>query len=448
MKILVVDDEKGIRESLRWSLEDEGFEVLLAENGYKALELLKGTSVDVVVLDLLLPDIDGLDVLRKIKKHYPEIPVIVMSGHGTIETAVKSIKLGAYNFLEKPISLDELMVDIENAVKMEKLYREKEAFWGSFAEEELVGKSEAIGKLKEDIEKVAKSDASVLIVGENGTGKGLVARLIHRKSPRRDGPFVEIQCSLVPEEFLELELFGCEVEASKDGRAKRGKIELADGGTLFLDEVGDLNEKAQSKLARVIEDKVIERLGGTRKIGVDVRIVASTRKDLRKEVEEGRFREDLFYRLNVVELRIPPLRERREDIKPLLEHFSRRFSKKYGKKLEFPQEALEVLESYHWPGNVRELRNLVERLFILQDEEVVGRDRLMSLLDLRGDESDPFSKEKLKDALRSFEREFILRKLRENRGNIAKTAKSIGIGRRNLYYRIKNLGIDLEGLRE
>ncbi len=446
--ILVVDDEKSICESLKGALEDEGFKVSVAECGEKALELLKKDYFDLVILDILLPDIDGLDVLKAIKKDDPDLPIIVMSGHGTIEIAVKAIKLGAYNFLEKPISLDELIIDIQNALKMERLHKTAQAYRESIAED-FIGVSDWAKRVRELIEQVSASDAPVLIVGENGTGKGIIARLIHRKSPRKDGPFVEIQCSMIPDEFIEMELFGCEANVAKDGKPKKGKLELAEGGSVFFDEIGDLSLKAQSRILKVIEDRVIERLGGSRLIGVDVKVFASTRKDLKKEVEKGNFREDLYYRLNVVKIEIPPLRKRREDIRPLADYFLKMFSSKYGKDIALSEDAYFVLENHTWPGNVRELRNTMERLCILGKDGIVDGKKMASFVESYTIDSDEiFSMDNLKDALRRFEREFIKRKLMENKGNIIQTAKKIGIGRRNLYYRIKNLGINLDDIRE
>ncbi len=450
--ILVVDDEKNIRESLKGVLEDEGYKVLLAESGRRAIDELSKNHVDVVLLDILLPDIDGIDLLRRIKSEDPGIPVVVMSGHGTIETAVKAIKLGAHNFLEKPLSIDELLISVENALRMEALDRTAKLYRDSvFEGEEFVAVSPASKKVLEMVDVISKTDVPVLIVGENGTGKGIIARLIHKKGVRAEGPFVEVQCSLISEEFVEVELFGCEASASRDGKTKKGKIELADGGTVFFDEVGDLGQKAQTRILRVIEERIIERTGGSRTIGVDVRVVASTRKDLGKEVSSGRFREDLYYRLNVVKIEIPPLRERKEDIKPLVDLFMEKLSSRYGRSIDLTDDAYERLMEHSWPGNVRELRNTLERLFILfRGDGTVDGDTISRYIEYPSSSVHDrlFSAKTLKDAIRDFEAEFIKAKLKENRGNVAKTARKLGMGRRNLYNRIKALGIDVESIRE
>ncbi len=450
--VLVIDDEKNIRESLKGVLEDEGYKVLLAESGRRAIDELSKNHVDVVLLDILLPDIDGIDLLRRIKSEDPGIPVVVMSGHGTIETAVKAIKLGAHNFLEKPLSIDELLISVENALRMEALDRTVRLYRDSvFEGEEFVAVSPASKKVLEMVDVISKTDVPVLIVGENGTGKGIIARLIHKKGVRAEGPFVEVQCSLISEEFVEVELFGCEASASRDGKTKKGKIELADGGTVFFDEVGDLGQKAQTRILRVIEERIIERTGGSRTIGVDVRVVASTRKDLGKEVSSGRFREDLYYRLNVVKIEIPPLRERREDIKPLVDLFMEKLSSRYGRSIDLTDDAYERLMEHSWPGNVRELRNTLERLFILfRGDGTVDGDTISRYIEYPSSSVHDrlFSAKTLKDAIRDFEAEFIKAKLKENRGNVAKTARKLGMGRRNLYNRIKALGIDVESIRE
>ncbi len=450
--VLVIDDEKNIRESLKGVLEDEGYKVLLAESGRRAIDELSKNHVDVVLLDILLPDIDGIDLLRRIKSEDPGIPVVVMSGHGTIETAVKAIKLGAHNFLEKPLSIDELLISVENALRMEALDRTAKLYRDSvFEGEEFVAVSPASKKVLEMVDVISKTDVPVLIVGENGTGKGIIARLIHKKGVRAEGPFVEVQCSLISEEFVEVELFGCEASASRDGKTKKGKIELADGGTVFFDEVGDLGQKAQTRILRVIEERIIERTGGSRTIGVDVRVVASTRKDLGKEVSSGRFREDLYYRLNVVKIEIPPLRERREDIKPLVDLFMEKLSSRYGRSIDLTDDAYERLMEHSWPGNVRELRNTLERLFILfRGDGTVDGDTISRYIEYPSSSVHDrlFSAKTLKDAIRDFEAEFIKAKLKENRGNVAKTARKLGMGRRNLYNRIKALGIDVESIRE
>ncbi len=449
--VLVVDDEKNIRESLKGVLEDEGYSVVLAESGEAALKRLASLHVDAVILDILLPDIDGIDVLRRIKKEDPTLPVIIMSGHGTVEMAVKAIKLGAHDFIEKPLSIDELLISLQNAIKMDTLDRAARAYRESVLEsEEFIGVSKKARDILKLVDAASSTDVPVLIVGENGTGKSLIARLVHRMSARKEAPFVEVHCSFISEDFADIDLFGCEASVSRDGRSKKGKIELADGGTVFFDEISDLSEKVQARILRLIEERVVERIGGSRTIWVDVRVIASTRKDIFKEVSSGRFREDLYYRLNVLKLEIPPLRERKEDIRPLADYFMGRFRLKYGRNISLTEDAYKRLEDHSWPGNVRELRNTLERIFILSESDVVSDKELARFIEVPSNsEIDRlFSFPTLKDALRNFEAEFIKAKLRENKGNVARTARSLGMGRRNLYNRIKALGIDIESVRE
>jgi len=454
-KILVVDDEDSIRTSLAGILEDEGFRVMFANDGVTALDAVRKELPDLVLLDIWMPRMDGIETLRKLKELYPALLIIMMSGHGTIETAVKSTKMGAYDFIEKPLSLDKLLVCIRNALGMMRLKDENETLRElAFRERQMTGSSPAMAKLKEQILLVAPSNASVLITGENGTGKELVARSIHFHSHRKDGPFVEVNCAAIPEELIESELFGHEKGAFTGAVAQRkGRFDLADGGTLFLDEIGDMSLKTQAKVLRILQERKFERVGGTRTIEVDVRIIAATNKVLEDEIRAGTFREDLYYRLNVVPFIVPPLRERRDDIPLLVEHFLEMFCRREGleRKMVTP-EALEMLVNCAWPGNVRELKNVVERLVIMTPGKSItashipesiaygdasrdaGTGRLDAVLELAS----------LREAREEFEKEFILQKLEEHNWNISKTAESIELERSNLYRKLKSYGIDVK----
>jgi len=454
-KILVVDDEDSIRTSLAGILEDEGFRVMFANDGVTALDAVRKELPDLVLLDIWMPRMDGIETLRELKELYPALLIIMMSGHGTIETAVKSTKMGAYDFIEKPLSLDKLLVCIRNALGMMRLKDENETLRElAFRERQMTGSSPAMAKLKEQILLVAPSNASVLITGENGTGKELVARSIHFHSHRKDGPFVEVNCAAIPEELIESELFGHEKGAFTGAVAQRkGRFDLADGGTLFLDEIGDMSLKTQAKVLRILQERTFERVGGTRTIEVDVRIIAATNKVLEDEIRAGTFREDLYYRLNVVPFIVPPLRERRDDIPLLVEHFLEMFCRREGleRKMVTP-EALEMLVNCAWPGNVRELKNVVERLVIMTPSKSItashipesiaygdvsrdaGTGRLDAVLELAS----------LREAREEFEKEFILQKLEEHNWNISKTAESIELERSNLYRKLKSYGIDVK----
>ena len=454
-KILVVDDEDSIRTSLAGILEDDGFRVLFANDGVTALDVVKKEMPDLVLLDIWMPRMDGIETLQKLKELYPALLVIMMSGHGTIETAVKSTKMGAYDFVEKPLSLEKLLLCIRNALGMLRLKDENETLRDlAFRDRQMTGSSPAMLKLKEQIKLVAPSNASVLITGENGTGKELVARSIHFHSHRKDKPFVEINCAAIPEELIESELFGHEKGAFTGAVAqKKGKFDLADGGTIFLDEIGDMSLKTQAKVLRILQERKFERVGGNRTIEVDVRIIAATNKVLEEEIRSGAFREDLYYRLNVVPFVVPPLRERREDIPALIEHFLEMFCVREGlERKNISLEALEVLKKGTWPGNVRELKNVVERLVIMSPGKTItvnhipesivsgeilhegGAGRLDTVLELHS----------LREAREEFEKEFILQKLEENGWNISKTAEAIELERSNLHRKIKSYGIELK----
>ncbi len=454
-KILVVDDEDSIRASLAGILEDEGFRVMHANDGITALDVLRRELPDLVLLDIWMPRLDGIETLRKIKELYPSLSVIMMSGHGTIETAVKSTKMGAYDFIEKPLSLEKLLVCVRNALGMMRLKDENDSLRVlAFGERQMIGTSPAMAKLKEQILLVAHSNASVLITGENGTGKELVARSIHFHSPRKDRPFVEVNCAAIPEELIESELFGHEKGAFTGAVSqKKGKFDLADSGTLFLDEIGDMSLKTQAKILRILQERKFERVGGNRTIEVDVRIIAATNKVLEEEIRAGSFREDLFYRLNVVPFTVPPLRERQQDIQPLVGHFLDMFCRREGVDHKtITPEAMEALKGYAWPGNVRELKNVMERLVIMTPGTTVdinhlpdsivsgelqregGAGRLDCVLELGT----------LREAREEFEKEFILQKLEENNWNISKTAEAIELERSNLYRKLKTYGIGVK----
>lgn len=449
--ILVVDDEQSIRESLDGILQDEGFRTLVAETGEEALALLADESPDLVLLDIWLPGMDGLETLRHIRKNHQEQLVVMMSGHGTIETAVKATKLGAYDFIEKPLSLEKLLICIENALKVNRLVEENRSLKARMAKEyEMVGTSPAIQSLKEQIAIAAPTSGWVLITGENGTGKELVARAIHHYSKRSDKPFVEVNCAAIPEELIESELFGHEKGAFTGATAQRkGKFDQAHEGSLFLDEIGDMSLKTQAKILRILQERKFERVGGNRTIEVDVRVIAATNKDLEEEIQEGNFRQDLYYRLNVLPFHVPPLRERREDIPLLAEHFFLYFCSKESREIKtLDHSAIEALTAYNWPGNIRELKNIIERLVIMSPRQTITAEDLPSSIQ-RTRDRDPGSKTylpsdgvSLKQAREDFEREFILQKLHENEGNISRTAEAIEMERSNLHRKIKSYGIE------
>jgi two-component system nitrogen regulation response regulator NtrX len=447
--VMLVDDEKDIRDSLTGVLKDEGYEVVAAANAEEAFKKLEARSPEVVLLDIWLPGMDGTEALKEIKLKHPGIPVIMISGHANIETAVRTTKLGAYDFIEKPLSLDKVVLTVEHAIEHKRLLEEnrqlKQKAWVKY---EIIGNSPAIKALKSDIERAAPSNSWVLITGENGTGKELVSRNIHLQSNRSGKAFIEVNCAAIPEELIESELFGHEKGAFTGAhQRKAGKFDMADKGTIFLDEIGDMSLKTQAKILRVLQEKSFERVGGTENITVDVRVIAATNKDLKEEVSKGRFREDLFYRLNVIPFHVPPLRERREDVPLLLSHFLKEFARETAREVPaMSKEAVEILCAYRWPGNVRELRNMVERLVIMARSNTITPEDIPSYI--KGAQpAQPgslFSGSLLKEARRDFEREFIVRKLKEFGGNIARTAEAIGIERSHLYRKIKSYGIEHE----
>ena len=447
-RLLVVDDEKGIRDALVQVFEYEGHQVQGAGDGAKGLEVASEFHPDVIFLDVKMPGMDGLDVLAELREHHPGVLVIMISGHGTIDTAVEATRKGAYDFLEKPLDTDRLLVTLRRALELKGL-TDSMAALRSVVESRhaIVGTSYQIRQVLERVERVAATDARVLVTGENGTGKELVARAIHRLSQRVDGPFVDVNCAAIPSELIESALFG-HIKGSFTGAVqdRAGKFEQADGGSLFLDEIGDMSMAAQAKVLRALEEGVVTRVGGAKSIQVDVRVIAATNKDLAEEIEEGRFREDLFYRLNVVPIHIPPLRERREDIPMLVQHFAESMaSASRTLPRDFSKGALERLSDLPWPGNVRELRNTVERLTILspgQTVEAADVDLLASGRAASGGAVAEFLQaETFADFKERAERAFILQKLRENDWNVAETARRVEMPRSNLYKKIEKFGL-------
>jgi len=447
-RLLVIDDEKGIRDALVQVFEYEGHEVASGEDGKEGVELATELKPDVIFLDVKMPGLDGLDVLARIRADDPSALVIMISGHGTIDTAVEATRKGAYDFLEKPLDTDRLLVTLKRALDLRGL-TESMADLKSQVESryEIVGTSYAIRLVLERVEKVSPTEARVLITGENGTGKELVARAIHRLSARADQAFVDVNCAAIPSELIESALFGHMKGSFTGAIAERaGKFELADGGTLFLDEVGDMSLDAQAKVLRALETGVVTRVGGSKSINVDVRVIAATNKDIAQEIEDGNFREDLFYRLNVVPIHVPSLRERREDISMLVRHFADIMSTHEGvTPRRFEQGAVERMLGLPWPGNVRELRNTVERLMILSAGEMVRAEDVDLLASGRASETgvggELLAAETFSDFKDRAERAYIVQRLRENDWNVAETARRIDMPRSNLYKKIEKYGL-------
>jgi two-component system, NtrC family, nitrogen regulation response regulator NtrX len=448
--VLIVDDEKGVQSSLRGILEDAGFDALAVSSGEEALTLLSARDFPVILLDIWLPGIDGLQVLEQISKVSPLSTVIMISGHGSIETAVRATKLGAFDFVEKPLSLEKTLLVVKNALHQHNLEEQNRLLREQIEQKYvMIGDSVPMQALRQQIEFAAPTNGRVVIFGENGTGKELVAHLLHMRSQRCDNPFVEMNCAAIPEELIESELFG-HMKGSFTGASedKEGKFAQADGGTLFLDEVGDMSSKTQAKVLRVLEEQRFTPVGGAASMKVDVRVIASTNKNLEREIEEGNFREDLYYRLNVIPFQLPSLRERREDITSLARYFLDDFAARYGRKAPtLTRRALDALENYSWPGNVRELRNIMERLIIMTRQqrldvfdlpESILRRTILATAE-RGE------LDSLEDARDRFEREFILQKLAEHKGNVSRAAQALQIERSNLYRKMRQLGIPYSG---
>ncbi len=448
--VLIVDDEKGVQTSIQGILEDAGFESCAVSSGEEALDMLSQEKFPVVLLDIWLPGMDGLQTLAKIKQSNPEAVVIMISGHGSIETAVRSTKLGAFDFVEKPLSLEKTLLVVKNGFHQYRLEEENRNLRRQIEREHLmIGDSVPMQALRQQIAFAAPTNGRVLICGENGTGKELVAHLIHFHSLRKEGPFVEMNCAAIPEELIESELFG-HLKGSFTGASedKEGKFVQANGGTLFLDEVGDMSSRTQAKVLRVLEEQRFTPVGGNTSISVDVRVIASTNKNLEQEIELGNFREDLYYRLNVLPFQLPPLRERREDISLLAGFFLNDYARKNGRKAPaLTRKAVEVLETYPWPGNVRELRNIAERLIIMTPQKRIDIYDLPETM-LNRTLPVPFENEEaasLQDAKENFEREYIQQKLIDHKGSVSGTARALGIERSNLYRKLKQLGIPYTG---
>lgn len=451
--ILIVDDERDIRLSLGGILKDEGFNAVEADSAAGALELIDGQPPELVILDLWMEEADcGFEVLEKIQKDYPDIPAIVVSGHGNVETAVKAVKLGAFDFIEKPLSYDKVMLAVERALNYRRLSEENRILRTKTSfHHRLTGQSPAIIHLMGQINLVAASSASVLITGENGTGKELVAQTIHQLSPRSSRPLIEVNCAAIPEELIESELFGHE-KGSFTGAAerRRGRFDLANNSTLFLDEIGDMSLKTQAKILRILQEQKFERVGGTRTININVRVVAATNKNLEEEIEAGRFRQDLYYRLNVVPLHVPPLRERREDIPLLAEEFLTSYCRLNGLKPKtMSGKLLTELQRQPWPGNVRELKNTVERLVVMSPGNVIDVSSLQPSWP-PASEAHPapgaaaaadFLALPFKEAKTAFERWYLLHRLEEHQNNISQTAEAIELDRTNLHKKMKSLGL-------
>jgi two-component system nitrogen regulation response regulator NtrX len=446
-KILIVDDETGIRESLEGVLADEGYETAAVGNGEECLKLLRREHhYEVVLLDIWLPGIDGLETLERIREMDDPPEVIMISGHGTIETAVRATKLGAYDFLEKPLSIDKTLILVKNAIESKKLRHENVDLKKQLhAKSVIVGDSIPMKALRQQITLMAPTNGRVLIYGESGTGKELVAHAIHAQSLRKDETFVEVNCAAIPEDLIESELFG-HYKGSFPGAAadKEGKFQKANGGTLFLDEVGDMSLKTQSKVLRTLDEQRVAPLGGDETIVVDARIIASTNKDLEEEISRGNFREDLFYRLNVIPFFVPPLRDRKEDIPLFARHFLKDLAATYGRRpREIMDDAVEALMRYSWPGNVRELRNVIERIVIMNPMTTrFDRKHLPPLVYRDGHRRAAKSEfSTLHQARDAYERDFILKKLDENHGNVTRAAEVLGLERSHLYRKMKTLGI-------
>ena len=439
--LLIVDDEEGIRETLSGIFEDEGYIVTAVASGEEALGVLREQSPDLVLLDVWLSGIDGIQILQEIKKTSPNLPVVMISGHGNIELAVKATRMGAYEFLEKPLSLERVLLVARRALEKRTLEMENKALKEDLTRRwRLIGNSNKIQQLREQIELAARSSSRVVILGESGSGKELVAHILHEKSPRVDKPFVEMNCAAIPQELIESELFGHE-KGSFTGafERKKGKFELADEGTLFLDEVGDMSLSTQSKVLRIIETQEFQRVGGNKNIKVDVRIIAATNKDLREEAKKGNFREDLLFRLNVIPIIVPPLRDRKEDIPELVEYFLEYFAVEYGQKpKKITPDGLSMLQTYDWPGNIRELKNVIERFVIMNPSDNITAKNILIGESTR---SDYFSFNTLREARDAFEKDFIARKLEENNWNISKTAEILDIERSNLHRKVKTYEI-------
>jgi two-component system nitrogen regulation response regulator NtrX len=446
--ILIVDDEPGVRAALGGVLRDEGYAVEAVPSGEACLERLTRGGIDLILLDVWLPGIDGLATLARLRERQVDAQVVLISGHGNIESAVRAIKMGAFDFVEKPLSLEKTVLVVRNALRQRRLEAENRALRARVDRTEtMVGESYAVRQLREQVAMAAPTNGRVLIYGENGTGKELVARTVHGLSRRRAAAFVEVNCAAIPEELIESELFG-HVRGAFTGAVadRRGKFEAADGGTIFLDEIADMSLKTQAKVLRVLQEQTLEAVGGSTRIRVDARVIAATNKDLQTEIRAGRFREDLFFRLNVIPIFVPPLRDRREDVPLLADHFMAEFAREYGRRVKtFDVGALTVLQHYPWPGNVRELRNVIERLMIMVPGDGITAadvgflDRDVLVPSDAGERAE--ARLTLHEARDRFERDLILRTLAEQQGNMSRTAEVLGVERSNLYRKMRGFGI-------
>jgi two-component system, NtrC family, nitrogen regulation response regulator NtrX len=457
----VVDDEDAIVSSLSSILQDEGYEVSVAKSGGEALKIYTVDPPDLMLLDIWMPEMDGLETLRRVKEIVPTAQVMVMSGHGSIETAVKAIKLGAYDYIEKPLSLENVTLRVKHALEQYRLEEENRSLRTKVQRKfELVGQSAPMQELRQLIDTAGPTNSRVLIGGENGTGKELVARAIHLQSARADRPFVAVNCAAIPETLIESELFGHEKGSFSGATSmKRGQFEQADGGTLFLDEIGDMSLSTQAKVLRALQEQQFTRVGGIKLLKVDVRVLAASNKDLLKEIEKGAFREDLYYRLNVVPIVVPPLRERRDDIPLLIRHFMKVHAEEQGLRMkEVTPEAMTIFQQYEWPGNIRELRNLIERLMIMVPGGVIDAAQATTSLQVKAPGASPAASapaqpaasplltqpyDSLRDARNAFEKEYIGRKLREHHWNISRTAEDLKIERSHLHRKIKLLDVEM-----
>ena len=458
--ILIIDDEPGIRKTLASILEDEKYKVFVSEDALLGMEVLKREVIDVIFLDVLLPNMGGIKALEIIRKEWSVTEIVMISGHANIEMAVSAVKLGAFDFLEKPLSLDKVLTVCRNALAIKKLREENKTLKKTynFSSEDIIGTSALARNIRETVIQAAASDARILITGENGSGKEVIARAIHSCSSRADNPFIDVNCAAIPETLIESELFGHEKGAFTDAvSTRKGRFELAHGGTLFLDEIGDMSLSAQAKVLRVIQEQKIERVGGEKTIETDVRIIAATNQDLEKACKEGRFRQDLFFRLNVIPIHSPSLRERKEDIPHLLCHFL----KILGKETTLETDAMELLSEHNWPGNVRELKNLAERIAVMHQGNVINRENLEKLLNIKAKKpvntaqtsaetelTSNILEQNYNDAKDSFEKQYLEFQLLKNNGIISRTAEAIGIYPSNLHAKIRKYCITTAKNRE
>jgi DNA-binding NtrC family response regulator len=445
VKIMLVDDDKSFLRVYSKILSREGYDVLTCENGDHAVETFKKNHVDIVISDVIMPKMNGIELLKEIKKNESDIQIIMLSGKGNIKDAVEAMKLGAYNYLLKPVDIEELLINIKKALNLKNIGEENYIYRNEkselFKENRIIGKSDHINEIKSRINAIADVDSTVLIMGETGTGKEIVAQEIHYNSKRRDKPLIKVNCAALAKTVLESELFGHERGAFTGAfNLKKGKFELAHGGTIFLDEIGELPIDVQVKLLRVLQEKEFERVGGIKTIKADFRLITATNKDLKKEVEEGRFREDLFYRLNVIPIYLKPLRERKEDILPLAEYFLKKYSKELNRNVKgFDEQALKIINHYDWPGNVRELKNIIERCVVFCKRDKITPEEIPQ--EIKSKTSMSESSKPLKKALDEFEKQYIISSLNENNWNIKQTSEKIGIARKNLYEKIRKYRI-------